>query len=259
MFSSKTLVIYKTIFYILLSLTSCGLFVFTIIRIAFTIQPRDNVRFSGFNGKSFYDQPVAELCFCGSVSLIFSITMLVVLATKTPRALISRNWFEVIANGILCFVWLGGAAACSALWMNLNYCSVFSQCRILQAMLAFAWFGWVFITINLVVSISILARSGQWDGHIYERAQKCVTVEEDSSYMEQKAGSEMNAVPWTYPQAETSRRSGTESLQLSSFSAFIPWLNSSYAGSRRTSFESPRRTREIQRKSSRLTLDISRV
>lgn len=184
--------------------------------------------------------------------------------------MISRNWFEVIVNAILSIVWLGGAAAASvryilssslftltihfqAIWRNLNLCSKLVGCRILAAMLAFAWIGWAFIVAHLTTSIVSLAQTGAWDGHIYERAQRPTMVDEESSYMEQKAGSEMDAVPWSYHGADTSR--GANSFRLSSFSAFMPWIVSSGVTSERSSLESSRGGRRPPRKVSRLTIE----
>jgi hypothetical protein len=89
-------------------------------------------------------------------------------------------------------------------------------------MQAFAWVGWIFITVQLATTVFILIRTGDWDGHIFERPEKPVSVEEGSSYKEQRAGSELDAVPWSHREGRSQR---TESYSFSSFSAVVPhWL-----------------------------------
>jgi hypothetical protein len=124
-------------------------------------------------------------------------------------------------------------------------------------MLAFAWIGWIFVTVQLGITVFILVRTGDWDGHIFEWLEKPVNVDEESGQKEQKAGSELDAVSWSHREGRSER---TESYRLSSFSAVVPhWLAWSEGRSSPSSSIAPttppsrQQSRQTRRKSSLAT------
>ncbi|QRV84132.1 hypothetical protein RhiJN_12148 [Ceratobasidium sp. AG-Ba] len=63
-----------------------------------------------------------------------------VLHRRYGHRILSKTWFELLCL-FLWALWLGGAASAAALWPNLNWCQIYKPCRILVALMAFAWMG----------------------------------------------------------------------------------------------------------------------
>ncbi|KAG8808219.1 hypothetical protein FRC17_004051 [Serendipita sp. 399] len=77
--------------------------------------------------------------------------------------IVSKSWFEVAILGLLWFLWIGGAGSATTIWPDLNFCVQFSPCRVLQAMMAWAWLGWITITFILLASMVFAFRAKRWD------------------------------------------------------------------------------------------------
>ncbi|PPQ91093.1 hypothetical protein CVT25_013131 [Psilocybe cyanescens] len=60
---------------------------------------------------------------------------------------------EIIGLSILWVFWIAGAAVASGPWGNLSWCQHFETCRVLSALVAFAWLGWLTITVLLGLSL----------------------------------------------------------------------------------------------------------
>lgn len=97
--------------------------------------------------------------------------------------------------GFLWLMWVGGAGAASVseislfilslmltrgthyfviktVWPDLSWCVQFSQCRILQTMMGFAWLAWICVTLLAVLAIMDAVRqTPQWNYHGH-RARK---------------------------------------------------------------------------------------
>ncbi|KAF9255297.1 hypothetical protein L218DRAFT_1036180 [Marasmius fiardii PR-910] len=67
---------------------------------------------------------------------------------------------EIIFLVVLWLLWLGGAAATSAGFMGIDRCQALEACRLLSALLAFSWLGWITLTVLLIVSPLASRRTG---------------------------------------------------------------------------------------------------
>ncbi|CAG7848856.1 SubName: Full=Uncharacterized protein {ECO:0000313/EMBL:CCA74990.1} [Serendipita indica DSM 11827] len=151
--------------YIILGVLSILLLIFTIARLVYTLSPRSD-RFLN-NGRPFYETTVVELVVCGLFTLPFSGLMVFGLRTRL-KAPFTTALFEVIILGLLWFLWIGGAGSATSIWPDLNFCVQYSPCRVLQAMIAWAWLGWIVITFILLTSTFFALRAGNWGVSIFE-------------------------------------------------------------------------------------------
>jgi len=60
--------------------------------------------------------------------------------------------FEVAGLGIFFVFWLVGVGVTTSYWGNLHDCHQYHACRLLTALVAFAWMGWIMIFLLLVMS-----------------------------------------------------------------------------------------------------------
>jgi len=122
-------------------------------------------------GQKFYDPSVAELMFCAVSGILFAPFMLLTIISQYEAGFMSRLWFEIASLTLLWFFWLGGAAAATDVWPAtlLAGCAQFSQCSVLQAMLAFSWLGFLTLTILLFGTLFIAVRFSAWSEYAHGR------------------------------------------------------------------------------------------
>jgi len=122
-------------------------------------------------GRKFYDPSVAELMFCAVSGVLFAPFMILSIVSQYEAGFMSRLWFEITSLTLLWFFWIGGAAAATDVWPAtlLAGCAQFSQCGVLQAMLAFAWLGFLTLTILLFDTVFIAVRFGAWSEYAHGR------------------------------------------------------------------------------------------
>ncbi|THU90554.1 hypothetical protein K435DRAFT_728250 [Dendrothele bispora CBS 962.96] len=136
--------------YITLLVFSFILFCLCCARIHYTttLSRRDPLN----NGVPFYDPSVAELIFTTLVTMMWIGFMMFLffkrMELKFPR--LFRD--ELIIMIILWVFWLGGTSAATAVWPDLSFCQQFETCRVLSALLGFAWLG--FITLTFLIGVS---------------------------------------------------------------------------------------------------------
>ncbi|RDB18326.1 hypothetical protein Hypma_000513 [Hypsizygus marmoreus] len=158
--------------YIALAIFSFILFCLSAARLHYTthLPPGDPLN----NGKSFYDPIVAEILFTTLITIPWSIFIVYCIHKRVESRLVSTFRGELIGLGILWIFWIVGASVASNIWGNLFFCQQFEACRILTTMLAFAWLGWIVITMILVVSMLFSFANkalleplhGRWDPRI---------------------------------------------------------------------------------------------
>ncbi|KAJ4490738.1 hypothetical protein J3R30DRAFT_3424752 [Lentinula aciculospora] len=108
----------------------------------------------------FYDPVIAELLFTSIVTMLWCALMLCIFFIETIKFEFLRlYWQELIGLVILWFFWIGGAAAASSIFGDLVSCQQLQACQILSAILAFAWLGWIILTVMLIISIVVLITS----------------------------------------------------------------------------------------------------
>lgn len=159
----------RAVLYTVFLLWALLLLVTTATRLHYTLTLKRTDPLNG--GHQFYDPSVAELIFSAIIGVLFAPFMILSIATQYEAGFLSRLWFEVLSLGVLWFFWLGGSAAASGVWPAglLASCAGFSQCRVLQAMLAFAWLGFLTITVMLLGTIFVAVRFNAWNEYNHGR------------------------------------------------------------------------------------------
>jgi len=150
--------------YVTLAFWSLMLFIFTIARLVYTLSPRTD-RFLN-NGRPFYESTVMELVVCAIFGMAWSGVMIFVLRAQQSLAFVSTNGFEIGMLTLFWFLWIGGAASATTIWPTLNFCVQFSTCQVLQAMMAWAWLGWITITLLLFTSLFFAIRTRRWQAQL---------------------------------------------------------------------------------------------
>ncbi|KAI0751917.1 hypothetical protein C8Q80DRAFT_1098279 [Daedaleopsis nitida] len=138
--------------YIILWVFSALLFILTCVRLGYTLHlPRGDPLNGGVN---FYDPIVVELLVC---SLLTLSSIPLVLGWVPPiylsRSSTSNNLLELSALSFLWLLWLIGCCVSTSIWPSLAFCYQFEPCRVLTAMMAFAWLGWTALVGLIIVAI----------------------------------------------------------------------------------------------------------
>ncbi|KZT66973.1 hypothetical protein DAEQUDRAFT_813129 [Daedalea quercina L-15889] len=102
------------------------------------------------HGADFYDPVVVELLVDSFLAFAFAPFVFNGLDRFLPINL-SKAVIEVIALAVLWLLWLIGCGIATSIWPNLSFCYNFEACRVLAAMTAFAWLGWLTICALLVL------------------------------------------------------------------------------------------------------------
>ncbi|KAL0564699.1 hypothetical protein V5O48_017343, partial [Marasmius crinis-equi] len=85
---------------------------------------------------------------------------LLLFLTSTTTRVVRYYRDELIALVILWVLWLGGAAAASNRYDGIEGCHSIAGCRYLDAILAFAWMGWIVLTALIGIASWISWRYG---------------------------------------------------------------------------------------------------
>src|SRR5215471_18895865 len=64
------------------------------------------------------------------------------------------------------------------LWGNLSFCQRYKACRILTALVAFAWLGWIVIVILIGVSLTFAIANTAWSDPMHGRYDPMATPQE---------------------------------------------------------------------------------
>jgi len=132
-------------------------------------------------GTSFYDPIVAELIFASLLTMLWSPTIAHAVHTRHEyhRRYLFSFLFELVGLGFFFVLWLVGAGVATSFWGDLRFCHQYKACRLLTALVAFAWMGWIVIVILLLISIMFAVSNnafheplhGRWDpreSHYYD-------------------------------------------------------------------------------------------
>jgi len=124
------------------------LWVFSFVLLGLT-----SARLNYTNKGGFYDQIVAELLVCSLFALLFIPFVLRLIHRYLDHPALSHrpDAVEFLSLAILWLLWLVGASVATSMWPDLSYCQGYEPCRVLSAMLGFAWLGWLTISALLVI------------------------------------------------------------------------------------------------------------
>jgi len=138
--------------YFALALFSFILFALCAARIQYTTHLSHNDPLNG--GVSFYDPVVVELLFTTLMSMPWSVYIIFVIHKRLEAKYVSKFRDELIVLSILWLFWLVGTGVATSFWGNLSFCSHLNPCRVLTALVAFAWLGW--ITLSVILTVCVL-------------------------------------------------------------------------------------------------------
>jgi len=168
----------RIICYVVLFVFSVVLFGISAARLHYTTHLPSNDPLNG--GKNFYDPIVAELLVTSLLTMFWAPTIAhAVHAKHEHNEYLSSFLFELTGLGLFFVFWIVGAGIATSSWGNLHFCHQYQACRLLTALVAFAWMGWIMILMLLVMS-ALFAFSnnafheplhGRWDpreSHYYE-------------------------------------------------------------------------------------------
>jgi len=155
------LTVYNTRLYLYCSFLfwSFLLFALTIARLSYTTHLPRGDPLNG--GHDFTDPSVIALLVSALFAMPFSAFMIYVLHRGLARSF-TLVYIEVAVASVLWVLWLGSTAAGTNVWPDLSFCVQFRACTNLQAMLAFAWLGWITLSLLLLITVVIASRSNAW-------------------------------------------------------------------------------------------------
>ncbi|TEB06453.1 hypothetical protein FA13DRAFT_1742944 [Coprinellus micaceus] len=117
------------------------------------------------------DPVVAELLFSSLVSLPWCGFMIYSIHKRYENRYISKFRDEMIGLGFLWLFWMVGTGIATSTWVNIAWCQHINACRVLSALLAFAWLGWIALTALLAICLLFTIANhafleplhGRWD------------------------------------------------------------------------------------------------
>jgi len=158
--------------YIALTVFSAVLFGLTAARLRYTTHLPTGDPLN--NGRSFYDPVIAELLFTTFITMIWCIFGIIAIFRRLEFRFFTTFLGEILVLTIIWLFWIIGAAVATSIWGDLSWCQHFYQCRLLTAIVAFSWLGWITLTALLVITVlfSIANNAlqqplhGRWDPRI---------------------------------------------------------------------------------------------
>jgi len=153
--------------YYALILWSFLLFCLSAARINYTTHLSHSDPLNG--GRPFTDPSVAELLFTSIITLLFAPSLVAIIHRGVEHEFLSKTWFEVAGLFVLWLFWLGGTAAATDVWPAslLASCAFFEQCARLQALLAFAWLGWLTLSALFAAEAWLAVKEEAWFEHTH--------------------------------------------------------------------------------------------
>jgi len=137
--------------YVALGIISFLVFCLSAARLQYTTHLPKGDPLNG--GHNFYDPIVAELLVTTLMTMPWCGFIIFCIHKRVESRLVSTFRGEIIGLVILWLFWIVGASVASSMWGNLMWCQEFNACRVLSALVAFCWLGWIVITAILVVSL----------------------------------------------------------------------------------------------------------
>ncbi|KAI0268037.1 hypothetical protein BGY98DRAFT_1109283 [Russula aff. rugulosa BPL654] len=124
-------------------------------------------------GQDFYDPVVAELLATSIIVTLWSTFAIHAIYMRCDRLVIHTMGVECIALSMFWMMWFVGTAIATTSWGNLGWCQEYSPCRVLTALVAFAWIGWVVLLSLLGLALVHTFVNRAWmepmHGYLYPR------------------------------------------------------------------------------------------
>ncbi|KAH9476512.1 hypothetical protein JR316_0010424 [Psilocybe cubensis] len=141
----------RIILYCILLFFTFVLFCLSAARLNYTnhLPPHDPLN----NGRSFSDPVVVEILFTTLITMPWAVFVGYSIHKRYEYKSFTTFLVEIVGLSVLWIFWIAGAATASGPWGNLSFCQQFEACRVLSALVAFAWLGWITITVLLGLSL----------------------------------------------------------------------------------------------------------
>ncbi|KAJ7760750.1 hypothetical protein DFH07DRAFT_816609 [Mycena maculata] len=145
--------IIRTSLYCIFGVFSLVLFGLCAARLHYTLHlpPGDPLN----QGNDFFDPIVVELVFSAILGMIWSTYAVVTIHHMREDRYIYSFFSEIVVLSTFFVLYLVGAAIATQLWGDLSFCQEFLACRILTALVAFAWMSWIILLCTLVASVFV--------------------------------------------------------------------------------------------------------
>ncbi|KDQ49938.1 hypothetical protein JAAARDRAFT_610572 [Jaapia argillacea MUCL 33604] len=141
----------RIVLYVILWLFSLVLLGLTADRLYYTTHLKRNDPLH--DGINFYDPIIVELMVTSALMLFWIPYIVHVIHGVHEKRVLYRFRGEIIGLFVLWVMWLVGAAYATSLWPDLSWCHQYRPCRILTTLVAFAWMGWIILTIILLATV----------------------------------------------------------------------------------------------------------
>ncbi|KAL4063595.1 hypothetical protein V8B97DRAFT_1990657 [Scleroderma yunnanense] len=168
----------RVVLYVLLFIFSAVVLSLCAVRLNYTLhlKPYDPLNF----GVKFYDPIVVELLVTSIFTLVWSGFIARTIHKRLEHRHINHFRGEIIGLFVLFLFWIVGASIATQTgnlpdprthWGNLSSCWRYASCRVLTAMLAFAWVSCVVVLVLLATSLLFASANkafrepmhGRWD------------------------------------------------------------------------------------------------
>jgi hypothetical protein len=107
-------------------------------------------------GHDFYDPIIAELLATSILSMLWAPLLMVRIHKRHENTCLSTFGAELIGLFVLFMFWITGAGIATHQWGNLAWCRIYQPCRLLTAIVAFSWMGWIMILFLLAINIGYI-------------------------------------------------------------------------------------------------------
>jgi len=107
-------------------------------------------------GVDFYDRIIAELLAASILAMLWAPLLIVRIYKRHENTFISTFGGEFIGLFVLFMLWIVGAAMTTDQWGNLAWCRIYQPCRLLTAILAFSWMGWIIILFLIAINLGYI-------------------------------------------------------------------------------------------------------
>lgn len=146
--------------YAALAVCTFFVFVFCCARLNYTttLHPSDSLN----GGHRFHDPIVAELLFTSLLVMPWCGFMIYSIHKRYENKYISTFLAEVIVLSVIWLFWMVGTGIATSYWGSLGWCSHINACRILSALVAFCWLGWIALTALLSVTLLFVIANKAW-------------------------------------------------------------------------------------------------
>jgi hypothetical protein len=153
------LALIRVILYGVLLLFSFILFCLCCARLNYTTNLQHDDPLNG--GISFYDPDIAFLLVCTLFSMAYAPFAIFVIHWRREYRYAGKVWHEAVALFLLWLFYIIGTAIATSFWGALSWCQGFLACRVLSALVAFAWLTWITLTALLVLTLLFALANGR--------------------------------------------------------------------------------------------------